>query len=147
MQMLCFKYTSGHDIRIEVSMNKKEILQKIKEAKNYIEKLNDLMASICIDVDYLENDNDINVVLNAHQYLKDFLVKFDAAQRGGIHDFMELTLFNMINHAINKIDYYLQTGHKSVSATEIMHITIDAYQFILDRMKGNLRAMKDAYFK
>ena len=27
-------------------------------------------------------------VLNAHQYLKDFLAKFETAQRGGIHDFM-----------------------------------------------------------
>ena len=74
-------------------------------------------------------------IIDAHNFL---LKKFDTAQRGGIHDFMELILFNMVNHAIKKIDDYLQTGHKSVSATEIMHITIDAYQFILDRMKGNL---------
>lgn len=86
-------------------------------------------------------------VIDAHNFLKQFLAKFDNAQRGGIHDFMELTLFNMVNHAIKKIDDYLQAGHKSVSATEIMHITIDAYQFILDRMKGNLDGMKEVHFK
>ena len=28
-------------------------------------------------------------ILNAHQFLKDYLAKFDTAERGGIHDFIE----------------------------------------------------------
>ncbi len=94
--------------------------------------------------------NDIastNEIKNAHDFLKSFISKFDTAKRGGIHDFMELALSNMISESIKSIDDYLQTGHKQVSATEIMHITIDAYQFILDRMKGNLGTMKEVYFK
>ncbi len=67
-------------------------------------------------------------VLNAHQYLKDFLDKFETAKRGGIHDFMELTLFNMINASIKNIDDYLQSGHKDVSANEVMVIVADSYQ-------------------
>lgn len=61
----------------------------------------------------------------------DFLAKFDHAKRGGIHDFMEISLFNMINLAIKNIDNYLSTGHHEVSATEIMHIVADSYQKVL----------------
>jgi len=60
-------------------------------------------------------------VLNAHQFLLDFLAKFDTAKRGGVHDFMELTVFNMVNSAIKSIDDYLQSGHKEVSALENMN--------------------------
>ena len=86
-------------------------------------------------------------VLNAHQYLKDFLEKFEKAQRGGIHDFMELTLFNMINASIKNIDDYLQTGHKEVNANEIMAIVADSYQKVLDGIKRNLESMKQVNFR
>ncbi len=86
-------------------------------------------------------------VLNAHQFLLDFLSKFDTAKRGGIHDFMELTVFNMINSAIKSIDDYLQTGHKAVDATQIMHIVADSYQKVLDGIKRNLDGMKEVNFR
>jgi hypothetical protein len=86
-------------------------------------------------------------VLNAHQYLKDFLAKFDHAQRGGIHDFMELSLFNMINASIKNIDDYLKTGHKQVSAKEIMTIVADSYQDVLDAIKRNLETMPQVNFR
>ena len=34
-------------------------------------------------------------ILNAHQFLLDFLGKFENAKRGGIHDFIEISLFNI----------------------------------------------------
>ena len=86
-------------------------------------------------------------VINAHQFLLDFLNKFDAAKPGGIHDFIELTLFNMINSAIKNIDDYLQSGHKEVSANEIMSIVADSYQKVLDGIKRNLESMKQVNFR
>ena len=86
-------------------------------------------------------------LLDAHQFLKDFLAKFDYAKRGGIHDFMEISLFNMVNLAIKNIDNYLQTGHHQVNATEIMHIVADSYQKVLDGIKRNLGEMRPVNFK
>ncbi len=86
-------------------------------------------------------------VINAHQFLLDFLNKFDAAKRGGIHDFIELTLFNMINSSIKNIDEYLQTGHKQVDATQIMHIVANSYQTVLDKIKRNLDSMNTVNFR
>lgn len=86
-------------------------------------------------------------VLDAHQFLKDFLAKFDHAKRGGIHDFMEISMFNMINQAIKNIDTYLQTGHHSVNATEIMHIVVESYQKVLDGIKRNLGEMRPVNFR
>jgi hypothetical protein len=86
-------------------------------------------------------------VLNAHQFLLDFLAKFDTAKRGGIHDFMELTVFNMVNSAIKSIDDYLQGGHREVSANEIMQIVADSYQKVLDSIKRNLESMKQVNFR
>lgn len=86
-------------------------------------------------------------ILNAHQFLKDFLAKFDHAKRGGIHDFMEISLFNMVNLAIKEIDKYLQSGHHQVSATEIMHIVVDSYQKVLDGIKRNLGEMRPVNFR
>lgn len=89
----------------------------------------------------------LDQVLDAHQFLKEFLAKFDTAQRGGIHDFMEIALFNMVNLSIKNIDNYLQSGHHEVNATEIMHIITDSYQKILDGIKRNLETMKPVNFK
>ncbi len=86
-------------------------------------------------------------VIDAHQFLLDFLANFDTAKRGGIHDFMELTIFNMINSAIKNIDEYLQTGHKEVDATQIMHIVVDSYQKVLDGIKRNIETMKQVNFR
>ena|ERR1035437_5649463 len=89
----------------------------------------------------------LDQVLDAHQFLKDFLAKFAHAQRGGIHDFMEISLFNMINLSIKNIDTYLQSGHHQVSATEIMSIVADSYQKVLDGIKRNLGEMQPVNFK
>tara|TARA_R110000868_G_C10972576_1_gene770500 strand:- start:30330 stop:30644 length:315 start_codon:yes stop_codon:yes gene_type:complete len=86
-------------------------------------------------------------VLNAHQFLKDFLARFDTAKRGGIHDFMEIALFNMINSAIKDIDFYLISGHKSVSPQEIMSIFTDACQKVIDGIKRNLEGMDRVNFR
>lgn len=86
-------------------------------------------------------------VLNAHQFLLEFLAKFNTAKRGGIHDFMELTVFNMVNSAIKNIDDYLQSGHKQVDATQIMHIVADSYQKVLDGIKRNLDNMQTVNFR
>lgn len=48
-------------------------------------------------------------VFNAHEFLQAFLNKFETAKRGGIHDFMEIALFNMVNSAIKDIDFYLMS--------------------------------------
>lgn len=86
-------------------------------------------------------------VLNAHQFLLDYINKFDTAQRGGIHDFIELTLFNMVNSAVKNIDDYLKCGHKEVNANEIMAIVADSYQKVLDGIKRNLETMKQVNFR
>jgi len=86
-------------------------------------------------------------VLNAHQFLLDFLAKFDTAKRGGIHDFMEIALFNMVNSAIKSIDDYLKNSHKQVDATQIMHIVADSYQKVLDGIKRNLEGMERVNFR
>lgn len=86
-------------------------------------------------------------VLNAHEFLKAFIAKFDTAQRCGIHDFMEISLFNMINLSIKNIDDYLKDGHKTVEANEIMAIVADSYQKVLDGIKRNLETMKQVNFR
>lgn len=79
--------------------------------------------------------------VNAHEFLLAFLAKFDNAKRGGIHDFMEIAMFNMLNEAIKQIDFYLISGHKSVSANELMSIFAESCQKILDNIKRNLEKM------
>lgn len=86
-------------------------------------------------------------ILIAHQYLKDFINKFETEERGGIHDFFELTLYNMLGTSIGNINDYLKDGHKKVDPTQIMHIVSDSYQKVLDGIKRNLDNMKQVNFK
>jgi hypothetical protein len=86
-------------------------------------------------------------VLNAHEYLKEFLRKFESAKRGGIHDFMELVMFNMLQTAIANVDNYLKGGHREVAANEIMSIVADSYQKVLDGVKKNLDNMNQVNFR
>jgi hypothetical protein len=85
-------------------------------------------------------------MIDVHKFLIEFIAKYDTAKRGGIHDFMELTIFNMINFAIKNIDDYLQVGHKQVVANEIMAIVADSYQKVLDKIKKNLENMNQVNF-
>jgi hypothetical protein len=85
-------------------------------------------------------------IINAHEFLKAFLNKFDTAKRGGIHDFMEIALFNMVNSAIKDIDCYLMSGHKSVKPQEVMSIFAEACQKVLDGIKRNLEGMDRVNF-
>lgn len=93
------------------------------------------------------NESPEEKILNAHLYLTKFLAKFDDAKRGGIHDFIEIALFNMVNSAIKDIDFYLISGHKSVDAQQVMSIFTDACQKVLDGIKKNLESMKPVNFK
>lgn len=86
-------------------------------------------------------------ILSAHEFLKLFITEFDTCARGGVHDFMEISIYNMINLAVKNIDNYLKTGHKSVDASEILHIVTDSYQQVLDNMKRNLEKMQRVNFK
>jgi hypothetical protein len=84
---------------------------------------------------------------SAHNFLLEFLDSFNRAKRGGIHDFIEISMYNMVNSAIKNIDDYLQTGHKSVDGSEIIHITVDSFQKVLDGMKRNLEGTKQVNFR
>lgn len=86
-------------------------------------------------------------VLNAHEYLKEFLRQFEQSKRGGIHDFIEMSLFNMVLGAVTNIDEYLKSGHKVVNGSEVMHRVVDSYQVVLDKMKRNLEGMEEVYFQ
>jgi hypothetical protein len=86
-------------------------------------------------------------VLNAHQFLKEFLARFDEAKRGGIHDFIEVTLFNMLTLALNNINTYLAPGHTDVSGNELMAIVVGAYQVVIENMKRNLDGIKEVRLK
>jgi len=86
-------------------------------------------------------------IINAHEFLKAFLNKFDTANRGGIHDFMEIALFNMVNSAIKDIDFYLMSGHKSVRPQEVMSIFAEACQKVLDGIRRNLDGMDRVNFR
>lgn len=88
-----------------------------------------------------------NHAMDAHEFLVRFLDKFHSAKRGGIHDFMEISLFNMVNLAVGNIDKYLNEGHKEVSANEIMSIVADSYQTVLDNIKRNLEKMGQVNLK
>ncbi len=93
-------------------------------------------------------DHELSAITNedkikqAHHYLTEFLKKYNYAKRGGIHDFMELTLANMVTQAVANIDSYLETGHINVSANEIMAIVAESFQKVIDSVKKNLDGMK-----
>lgn len=82
-------------------------------------------------------------ILKSHHYILEFLGKFEVAKRGGVHDFIEMSLCNMIKSATNNIDEYLKVGHKEVSANEILSIVVSSYQKVIDGMKRNLDEMKE----
>jgi len=86
-------------------------------------------------------------VHDAHKFLQAFLDKFETAKRGGVHDFIEITLFNMINAAIGNVDAYLKQGHKEVNGNEIMEIVAISYQEILDNIRRNLDGLKEVTMK
>ena len=86
-------------------------------------------------------------LLKVHECLLDFLSGFNSAKRNGIHDYIELTIFNMITEAFTNIDEYLNTGHKQVAAKEIMHIVVESYKKVLDRIKRNLDGMDEVDFE
>ncbi len=88
-----------------------------------------------------------NHALDAHEFLVRFLDKFHDAKRGGIHDFMEISLFNMVNLAVGNIDKYLSDGQKEVNANEIMAIVADSYQKVLDNIKRNLETLRQVNLK
>lgn len=96
------------------------------------------------DLALMENQEKM---LYAHGFLVRFLEEFDVAKRGGMHDVMELSLYNMISTTIGNIDSYLKDGHKAVSAQEIISIFIDSSQKVLDVMKRNLEGMHGVNFK
>lgn len=97
--------------------------------------------------DLTKTENPEEHIVNAHEFLIAFLNKFDAAKRGGIHDFMEIALFNMVNSAIKDIDFYLMSGHKSVRPQEVMSIFAEACQKVLDGIRRNLEGMDRVNFR
>lgn len=97
--------------------------------------------------DLTTTQNSEEHIVNAHEFLIKFLNKFDATKRGGIHDFMEIALFNMVNSAIKNIDSYLISGHKSVKPQEVMSIFAEACQKVLDGIKRNLETMNEVNFR
>lgn len=82
----------------------------------------------------------------AYSRIKKFLEDHDLAKRGGIHDFMEVIIANMIQDAISSINKYLQSGHHKVDANEIMAIAVGSFQKILDEVKRNLDGTKRVNF-
>lgn len=105
------------------------------------------------EIDALPKSNEMthvtaqDQILVAHEFLKMFIGKFEEAKRGGIHDFIEIALFNMLRNAIDQIDKYLLSGHRHVNANEIMIIAVDAWQKVLDGMKRNLENLDQVNFK
>lgn len=85
--------------------------------------------------------------LKAHEFLLAFLDKFKIAKRGGIHDFMEISFFNMLNAAIDNIDIYLKSGHQNIDAREIMAIFADSCQGVIDKLKRNIAEMREVNLK
>ncbi len=79
----------------------------------------------------------------AHQFLIDFLNKHEESVRGGIHDFMQISLSNLLSAAIDSMTSYVAGGHRQVIANELVFIALDSYQKALDKMKRDLDGLKD----
>lgn len=86
-------------------------------------------------------------IIHAHEFLAKFLDRFALAKRGGVHDFIEMTMFNMINAAIKRIDDHCQATPGAVDANEIMQLTVEAYTSVLDKIKRNLDTIPKVDFK
>jgi hypothetical protein len=82
-------------------------------------------------------------IIKAHDYLVGFVELSARTKRGGINDFMELTIANMIRKAIEKIDEYLACGHATVDAKEVMTRAIDGFQVVIDDVKRHLEVMPE----
>ncbi len=82
-----------------------------------------------------------------HKYLETFLENFHKAKRGGIHDIIEISMFKMINNAIDSIDAYLEDGHKKVCGNEIITLTYESFQKTLDALKKNLDKAREINFE
>jgi len=92
--------------------------------------------------DLRDNPFDEDKIIKAHEFLKQFITLFDKAKRGGIHDFMELSISNMINESIKRMEDYLSHGHINIDGRELMVITVDAFQKVLDDLKYRLDKIK-----
>lgn len=84
---------------------------------------------------------------NIHEYLLRFLSKYEEAKRGGIHDFIEASMYRMITLSFDNIDEYLKDGMNSINATEIMVIILDSFQKTLDSLRKNIETMPQVNFK
>lgn len=72
--------------------------------------------------------------------------QFNEAERGGVHDFIEIALATMTRNSIAKVNGYLQSGHKQVDANEILTIVTESFQEVLDKIKRNLEQAKTISF-
>ena len=90
------------------------------------------------------------IILESHEYLKEFINKFGNAKRGGMHDIIEMALFNMLNSCIGNIDKYLQSSSinsSKIDMQQIVTIMADSFQKVLDSIKKNLDAATASDFK
>ncbi len=85
------------------------------------------------------------MAMNAHQFLVEFLKRYDELERGTVHDFFEVTIAHMIQEAIMGIDEYLKIGHKNVSEVELMNIILDSFIKQVDKKKRNLDQYLEKY--
>lgn len=89
------------------------------------------------------NKNHEETAISSHKFLTDFLSKHDDAVRGGMHDFLEISISNMLSSAIESMGAYMDIGHSVVVANELVFIALDSYQKALDKMKRDLDGLKD----
>lgn len=86
-------------------------------------------------------------VFIVHDKLKKFIARFDDEPREGIHDFMEVSIFNMLSEAIFAVENYLKKEHLTVNFSELVVIAIDAYQKGLDGIKRSYDEAKKEVVK
>ncbi len=92
-----------------------------------------------------ENNNKIakQKAKDAHEFLGKFLNQYDKVKRGGLHDIMETLVAVMIQTTIDNVDKYLKSGHNQVSGNEVMAVTFDSFQRVLDNAKRGLDSIKE----